>query len=45
MTLQTCGYYQLKRFAATRNEATMLSFVEDATEYRLTGDESLRYLK
>ena len=39
---QPCGYYQLKRFAATRNEALKLSFVEDATEYRLTDDAAVR---
>jgi hypothetical protein len=32
---QTCGYYQLKRFAATCDDALKLSFIEDATEYRL----------
>jgi len=32
---QSLGYYQLKRFAATRSDAAKLSFVEDATEYRL----------
>ena len=32
---QGCGYYQLKRFAATRGEALRLSFIEDATEVRL----------
>lgn len=32
---QTCGYYQLKRFAATCDEAIKLSFIEDATEFRL----------
>lgn len=32
---QSCGYYQLKRFAATRGDAAKLSLVEDATEYRL----------
>ena len=32
---QSCGYYQLKRFSATRGDAAKLSLVEDATEYRL----------
>ena len=32
---QSCGYYQLKRFAATHGEAVKLSFIEDATEFRL----------
>ncbi len=32
---QACGYYQLKRFAATCGEALKLSFIEDATECRL----------
>jgi hypothetical protein len=40
---QPCGYYQLKRFAATCGEAFKLSFIEDITEYRLTDDELLRY--
>lgn len=35
---QVCGYYQLKRFAATCDEAIKLSFIEDATEYRLIDD-------
>ena len=39
---QTAGYYQLKRFAATCDEAVKLSFVEDATEYRLIDDPHLR---
>jgi len=39
---QPCGYYQLKRFAAMRGQAARLSFVEDATEYRLTDDPALR---
>jgi hypothetical protein len=42
LPLQPCGYYQLKRFAATRNEALKLSFVEDATEYRMTDDAYVR---
>ncbi len=39
---QVCGYYQLKRFAATCNEALKLSFVEDATEYRCSEDPQVR---
>ncbi len=39
---QVCGYYQLKRFAATCEEAVKLSFVEDATEYRLIDDPRRR---
>ena len=39
---QTMGYYQLKRFAATCGEADKLSFVEDASEYRLLDDQALR---
>lgn len=39
---QPCGYYQLKRFAATCDEASKLSFIEDASEYRLTDDPRLR---
>ena len=39
---QPCGYYQLKRFAATRNDALKMSFVEDASEYRLTEDAVVR---
>lgn len=39
---QPCGYFQLKRFAAMRGQAARLSFVEDATEYRLTDDPALR---
>lgn len=33
---QPCGYYQLKRFAAAREQALSLSFVEDAAEFRRT---------
>jgi hypothetical protein len=39
---QVCGYYQLKRFAATCEEAVKLSFIEDATEYRLIDDPRRR---
>jgi hypothetical protein len=39
---QSCGYYQLKRFAATCDEAIKLSFIEDATEYRLIDDGARR---
>lgn len=39
---QTAGYYQLKRFAATCEDALKLSFLEDAAEYRLTDDPLLR---
>ncbi len=39
---QPCGYYQLKRFAATIDQAAKLSFVEDATEYRLIEDAGKR---
>ncbi len=39
---QVCGYYQLKRFAATCDEAIKLSFIEDATEYRLIDDGARR---
>jgi hypothetical protein len=35
---QPAGYYQLKRFAATCDEAVKLSFIEDATEYRMIED-------
>jgi hypothetical protein len=42
---QTCGYYQLKRFSATCNEAVKLSFIEDVTEYRLTEDPALRLMR
>ncbi len=39
---QPCGYYQLKRFAATCDDAIKLSFVEDATEYRMIEDGARR---
>jgi hypothetical protein len=42
---QTCGYYQLKRFSATCDEAVKLSFIEDVTEYRLTEDPALRLMR
>lgn len=39
---QVCGYFQLKRFAATCGEALKLSFIEDATEYRISEDPQVR---
>lgn len=42
---QVCGYYQFKRFAATCDEAIKLSFIEDATEYRLIEDGERRLVR
>jgi len=42
---QHCGYYQLKRFAAERGAAGLLSFVEDVTEFRLTTDARFKTLR
>lgn len=39
---QPCGYYQMKRLAAASGSASLLSFVEDATEYRLTREPGVR---
>jgi hypothetical protein len=42
---QTCGFYQLKRFAATCGTALLLSFIEDVTEYRMADDAASRVLR
>ena len=42
---QVCGYYQFKRYAATCDEAIKLSFIEDATEYRLIEDGERRLIR
>lgn len=39
---QPCGYYQLKRFAATCDEVQKLLLIEDISEYRMTDDPALR---
>ena len=39
---QPCGYFQLQRFASTVGESEKLTFIEAATEYRLTDDSVSR---
>lgn len=40
--VQPCGYYALQLYLANEQEKNVLSFVEDATAYRLSEDSGSR---